>query len=77
MERVLPPNNSKKPRNTAVKKEHSLFDDEFPIAHSASLNVDDETTHQRPIPVKPIKKPLSRWLKALIVLMLLALFAFT
>ncbi len=77
MERVLPPNNSKKPRNTAVKKEHSLFDDEFPIAHSASLNVDDETTHQRPTPAQPVKKTLSRWLKTLIVLMLLALFAFT
>ena len=72
MERVLPPNNSKKPRNTAVKKEHSLFDDEFPIADSASLNVDDETTHRRPTATKPAKKPLSRWVKVLLGFILFA-----
>jgi penicillin-binding protein 1A len=72
MERVLPPNNSKKPRNTAVKKEHSLFDDEFPIADSASLNVDDETTHRRPTATKPAKNPLSRWVKVLLGFILFA-----
>lgn len=73
MERVLPPSNNKKTRNTTVNKEHSLFDDEFPISHSAALNVDDDASHQRPMPQKTAKKPLSRWFKALILLILFAL----
>ncbi len=75
MERVLPPNNNKKPRNTAVNKEHSLFDDEFPIAHHTDLNLDDEPGHQRPLAQKPVKKPRSRWLKWLLALILLGFLA--
>jgi penicillin-binding protein 1A len=75
MERVLPPNNSKKLRNTAVKKEHSLFDDEFPIANSASFN-DDGSTLQRNLPEKTVKKKLSRWVKMLLSFLILTLLTF-
>ncbi len=72
MERVLPPNNNKNPRNNPAKKEHSLFDDEFPIAHTASLDDEDDSTHQRPITAKPVKKGMSRWLKVLLGIILVA-----
>ncbi len=75
MERVLPPNNSKKTRNTTAHKEHSLFDDEFPIAHDTALNLDDEHAHQRVSSAKSSKKPLARWIKVLLSILLLALFS--
>lgn len=72
MERVLPANNSKKSRNTAANKEHSLFDDEFPITPNTEFNVDDEPPHQRLSAHRAGKKPLSRWLKVILSLILLA-----
>lgn len=62
MERVLPPNNTKKSRHSTINKEHSLFDDEFPITQVAGLPADDEHSHQRPMPAKPATKKTPRWL---------------
>lgn len=76
MERVLPNNTTKKTRNTNANKQHSLFDDEFPINDHHDLADDDDTKVNRSATRKGPSKGLSPWFKWFLAFMLLLSLAF-